>query len=112
LPVISGVRSKSLKPYTRVKDADIQTALSFYKIVEDEDPSFLAKISEIKMEDNNNLAVIMVTTGAKVFFGAGDFKEKFKRFIWLNENLNYEGYSGLDLRFEDQVVFKGVKKSL
>lgn len=109
LPLISGTRSGGFKPYTRIKDMEVLTALSFYKMVQDEDPSFLEKISEINLEDKSNLVVIMVTTGAKVFFGTGDYKEKFKRFIWLNENLNYEGYSGLDLRFKDQVIFKGVK---
>ena len=112
LPLISGVNSKNLEPYSKVKDLEIRTALSFYKIVEEEDPSFLNKISEINLEDKNNLVVVMVRTGAKIFFGAGDFKEKFKRFIWIKDKLNYEGFSGMDLRFKDQMIFKGTSKSL
>jgi len=112
LPLINGIESKSFKPYTRIGNAEIQTALSFYKIVKEENPTFLEKISEINLEDKDNLVVIMVKTGNRIFFGAGDFKEKFKRFIWLSKDLAFEGYSGLDLRFKDQVIFKGAKESL
>ncbi len=112
LPLISGGSSRNLEPYSQVKDLEIQTALSFYKMIRKEDPSFLGKISEINLEDKNNLVVILVKTGAKIFFGAGDFKEKFERLIWIEDKLNYEGFSGMDLRFKDQMIFKGTSKSL
>jgi cell division protein FtsQ len=113
LPLINGLRVRNLKPYSQAKDPEIQIALSFYKMVEEESPSFLEKISELNLEDENNLVVILVKTGAKIFFGTGDFKEKFKRFIWLNHKLNLDGVtSGMDLRFKDQMIFKGSKKSL
>ncbi|MCJ7498536.1 MAG: FtsQ-type POTRA domain-containing protein [candidate division Zixibacteria bacterium] len=108
LPLISGIKSRGVKPYSRIEDADIQTALTFYKIVEKEKPSFLEKISEMNLEDKDNLVVIIVKTGTKIFFGAGDFQKKFERFIWLNKDLVFDGYKGIDLRFKDQVIFKRV----
>jgi cell division protein FtsQ len=108
LPLINGIKSQGLKPYSRIEDAEIQTALTFYKIVKKEKPSFLEKISEMNLEDKDNLVVIIVKTGTKIFFGAGDFQKKFERFIWLNKDLVFDGYKGIDLRFKDQVIFKGV----
>jgi hypothetical protein len=62
----------------------------------------------MNLEDKDNLVVIIVKTGTKIFFGAGDFQKKFERFIWLNNDLVFDGYKGIDLRFKDQVIFKRV----
>jgi cell division protein FtsQ len=107
LPLINGVKSKGFKPYHRTDDVQIQSALDFYRVIKKEKPSFLEKISEMNLEDKDNLVVIIVKTGTKIFFGAGDFQKKFERFIWLNKDLVFDGYKAIDLRFKDQVIFQG-----
>ncbi|MDH4223260.1 MAG: FtsQ-type POTRA domain-containing protein [candidate division Zixibacteria bacterium] len=111
LPLLNCAGFKDLKPYTKIVDTEIQIALSFYNIIKEVNPSFLWEISEINFEDRNNLVVVLIKSGAELFFGTDNLKEKFKRYLQLNKDINLEGYSRLDLRFKDQMIFTGIKKS-
>lgn len=111
LPLVNGIKSGGFAPYSRVQDPRIEEALTFYQAVREKLPEFLQEISEINLEDKDNLVVTMVKSGARLFFGAGDFRKKIERFALLNKALAVDECSCLDFRFKDQVIFKGVKRS-
>lgn len=112
LPIINGIKFRSFKPYSRAEEPKIEEALAFYKAVREKLPEFLDQISEIDLEDKDNLVVILVKSGARIFFGTGDFQKKIERFVWLDKASVVEECSYLDFRFREQVIFKGAKKSL
>ena len=112
LPMVSGIKSRSFKPYARAEEPKVEEALAFYKAVREKLPGFLDRVSEIDLEDKDNLVVILVKSGARIFFGTGDFQKKIERFVKLEKESVVEECSYLDFRFKDQVIFKGVKRNL
>lgn len=118
LPVVTGLTFSSdfgkenlkAKPYEWWPNKKAKVALDFYKILLEQDSSFMEFISEISLSDESNLVFYLIPYGTQVNMGKGSFKKKLKR---VKAFLDYEGktedLAGLDLRFKDQVV---VKKSL
>lgn len=118
LPVVTGLTFQSdfgkknlkAKPYEWWPNKKAKLALDFYKILLEQDSSFMELISEISLSDESNLVFYLIPYGTQVNMGKGSFKKKLKR---VKAFLDYEGktedLAGLDLRFKDQVV---VKKSL
>lgn len=118
LPVVTGLTSLSdfgkknlkAKPYEWWPNKKAKLALDFYKILSEQDSSFMKFISEISLSDESNLVFYLIPYGTQVNMGEGNLKRKLKR---VKTFLDYEGkteeLAGLDLRFKDQVV---VKKSL
>ncbi|HVP35826.1 MAG TPA: FtsQ-type POTRA domain-containing protein [Terriglobales bacterium] len=112
LPIVNGINTRSFKLYSRAEEPRIEEALAFYNAVKEKLPEFLDQISEIDLEDQDNLSVILVKSGARILFGTGDFQKKIERFVWLEKAAVVEECSCLDFRFKDQVIFKGAKKNL
>ena len=118
LPVVTGLtfqpdfgkKNLKAKPYEWWPNRKAKLALDFYKILSEQDSSFMKLISEISLSDESNLVFYLIPYGTQVNMGKGSFKKKLKR---VKAFLDYEGktedLAGLDLRFKDQVV---VKKSL
>jgi len=118
LPVVTGLTFSSdfgkenlkTKPYEWWPNKKAKLALDFYKILSEQDSSFMKLISEISLSDESNLVFYLIPYGTQVNMGKGNLKKKFKR---VKAFLDYEGRTEdltcLDLRFKDQVV---VKKSL
>jgi cell division protein FtsQ len=118
LPVVTGLTFSSnfgkenpkAKPYEWWPNKKAKLALDFYKILSEQDSSFMTLISEISLSDESNLVFYLIPYGTQVNMGKGNLKKKLKR---VKAFLDYEGeaedLAGLDLRFKDQVV---VKKSL
>jgi cell division protein FtsQ len=112
LPLINGIKSRSFKSFSRAEEPKIVEALTFYKAVKEKLPELLDQISEIDVEDKDNLVIILVKSGARIFLGTGDFEKKIERFAWLEKASVVEECSYLDFRFKDQVILKGVERSL
>lgn len=118
LPIVTGLTSLSdfgkenlkAKSYEWWPNKKAKLALDFYRILSEQDSSFMELISEISLSDESNLVFYLIPYGTRVNMGKGNLKKKLKR---LKAFLDYEGKTedlvGLDLRFKDQVV---VKKSL
>jgi cell division protein FtsQ len=115
LPVVTGLTSPSdfgkqnlkAKPYEWWPNRKAKWALDFYKILSEQDSSFMELISEISLSDESNLVFYLIPYGTQVNMGNGNFKKKLKR---VKAFLYYEGKTEdlacLDLRFKDQVVVK------
>jgi cell division protein FtsQ len=113
LPVVSGFSSPSLSgrqsmvPYQQWSSAPAKLALDFCNTVLEEDSGFGEIISEINLQDEDNLVLYLIPRAIRVNMGKGSFKTKLKR---LKAILNYqektEGLASIDLRFKDQVVLR------
>jgi cell division protein FtsQ len=112
LPVVTGLTFSSdfgkknlkTKPYEWWPNKKAKLALDFYKILSEQDSSFMELISEINLSDESNLVFYLIPYGTQVNMGKGNLKKKLKR---AKAFLDYEGktedLAGLDLRFKDQV---------
>ena len=113
LPVVSGFSSPALSgrlsmvPYQQWSSPMAKLALDFYDTVLEEDSGFAEIISEINLQDEDNLVLYLIPRATRVNMGKGSFKTKLKR---LKAILNYEekteGLACIDLRFKDQVVLR------
>lgn len=106
-PSASGRRSRGIVPYRRWPNVKAKLALDFCDTVSEEDTSFEQIISEINLQDEDNLVLYLNPGAIRVNMGKGSFKTKWKR---LKAILSYQEKTGqltcLDLRFKDQVVLR------
>ncbi len=107
LPVVNGIEPERISPYHRPKSEKVNSALYLYDLLARDDARISKFISEINIEDKNNIILYLMPQGAKVFLGWGDFPDKFGRLsLILRQENEFEKLQYIDLRFKGQAIVR------
>lgn len=109
IPIISGVEPEiQWKPYDYVESDRIKNGLEFYKFVRRFSPYFLDMISEIYVEDCEDIAVILKKDGLLVHMGDDEYEKRVKRLELMLKELGMDRVDvrEIDLRYSSQAVVK------
>lgn len=107
IPILSGVHLKSINFYRKLDLPEINRAVDLYKAVQEVDSTFLDRISELDLSNQQNLVLYLLPSGVKVMLGSGYYKHRIARLMAiLKTEDDYKNLSWVDLRFENQGVVK------
>ena len=112
LPVITGtkVTDSVLKINRRVNEPEIELALSLLKLIAEIDPDMTYLLSEINMNNGNDIFIYTSDYGIPINIGRGSYSQKIKMLSTFWKNIvNQNGSHKLitiDLRFDEQVVVR------
>ena len=113
LPVLSCfVPELAVAPFERVDSPLVETGLEFYRTVRDVSPQFLDRISEIHIEEDGEITVILTGDGLVVEFGDCNPELRLLRLASVLEDLGVDraDVSSIDLRYSDQAIVKRIRK--
>ena len=107
LPFISGIGEGTIfleykKPYA----PRLALALAFWDTVKSVSPEFVDKISEVHVNEDSSIQMILAGDGIVVEFGRKDYQRKLLRLIVVLDDLKQKRseVAGIDLRYSDQAV--------
>lgn len=109
LPILSGIGAeKIIEPFTEPVSERFRVGIEFWREIKDKYPPFLDRISEIHVEENGDIQLILAGDGLTVEFGTIDCALGVPRLIAVLDEIGVEraGVSSIDLRYSDQAVVK------
>jgi len=114
VPVFKGVLGENAEGYRLHQEenaARIRQALVMLSELESGSPEYTKRISEVDISDRKNLKIILVDDTAEVYLGGENYLERFTAFIrnqdkYENLKNQYEEFASIDLRFEDQIIYR------
>jgi cell division protein FtsQ len=114
VPVFRGVLgtdSESYRQHQEENAARIGKAVQMLSELESGSPDYTRRISEVDISDPQNLKIMLVDDTAEVYMGGEHFLERFAAFVRNREEYEklknqYEEFASIDLRFEDQIIYR------
>lgn len=113
LPILSGLeREVHITPFEMPKSKKLDTGLRFWRTLTREAPEFLDRISEIHVEDDYEVTVIMTGDGLVVHFGRESAEQRLTRLSMVLEEMGMDRaeVESIDLRYSDQAVVRRVEE--
>lgn len=92
-----------------ITDEDLNKIIKYSTLIKNTDSSFIDEISEFYF-DKENIAIIEVTTGAKIILGTENLKESIERFRFFKENTGVSKNTVYDFRFKDFLFARAEEK--
>jgi hypothetical protein len=114
VPVFRGVLGENVESYRQNQEenaARIQQALYMLSELESGSPQYTKGISEVDISDRKNLKIMLLDDTAEVYLGGENYLERFTSFIRNRDEYEklkdqYEEFASIDLRFEDQIIYR------
>lgn len=114
VPVFRGVLGEDAESYGMHQEentARVRQALVMLSDLESGSPQYTKRISEVDISDRKNLKIILVDETAEVYLGGENYLERFTSFInnrrkYEELKNQYEEFASIDLRFEDQIIYR------
>ena len=114
VPVFRGVLGEDAENYRLYQEentARIQQAVLMLSELESGPSNYTKKISEVDISDPKNLKIMLVDDTAEVYLGGENFLERFTTFMRNRDEYEklknqYEEFASIDLRFEDQIIYR------
>ena len=114
VPVFRGVLGESAESYRHHQEenaARIQQALYMLSELESGSPQYTNRISEVDISDRKNLKIMLLNDTAEVYLGGENYLERFNSFMRNRDEYEklkdqYEEFASIDLRFEDQIIYR------
>jgi len=107
LPILSGIDKEAvLIPYRRPESEMLERGLDFWRQLKGTSPQFLDKVSEIHIDENDGIALVLTGDGLLAEFDCDDCRAEILRLVAVLEDLGAERseVSIIDLRYSDQAV--------
>lgn len=114
VPVFRGVLGENPESYRQNQEentARILQAAHMLSELESGSPNYTKSISEVDISDPKNLKIMLVDDTAEVYLGGENYLERFTTFILKQDEYEklknqYEEFASIDLRFEDQIIYR------
>lgn len=108
---VLGVDAESYKQNQEENAARVQQALYMLSELESGSPQYTKRISEVDISDRKNLKIMLLDDTAEVYLGGENYLERFTSFIRNRDEYEklkdqYEEFASIDLRFEDQIIYR------
>jgi cell division septal protein FtsQ len=114
VPVFRGVLGENAESYRLHQEensARIRQAVLMLSELESGSPNYTKSISEVDVSDPKNLKIMLVDDTAEVYLGGENYLERFTTFMRYRDEYEklknqYEEFASIDLRFEDQIIYR------
>ncbi len=114
VPVFRGVLGEDSESYRMHQEENttrIQQAMFMLSELESGSQNYTKGISEVDISDPENLKIMLVGDTAEVYLGGENYLERFTTFILKRDEYEklknqYEEFASIDLRFEDQIIYR------
>lgn len=94
--------------FKRLDSKAVETGLNFWKEAQQSSPQFMDRISEIIVNKDSEIKLVISGAGTVAEIGSGDFKRRFVRLKSVLEEINKNGNNAdyIDLRYNDQAIVR------
>lgn len=110
LPIITGVRIKNPVMGKNPESADLDKTLEFLKTVNSNLPELYENISEVHLNKDGGISIILSGSGLKIECGENKFELKLARLKYFMEYKSQEGELKnlvyINLNYDDMIVIK------
>jgi len=109
LPFLSGMGEElSIEPYRIIESAQLKRGIEFWRDIMEISPQSLDKISEIVVESDDNIRLILTGDGLIAEIGSGDYGQKIMRLEAVLKDISKTRVTVecIDLRYTDQAVVR------
>ena len=114
VPVFRGILGEDAKSYRLYQETNserIRQGLAMLWEIGSGSPQSTKRISEVDISDPKNLKIMLVDDTAEVYLGGKDYLERFNTFMRNQDEYQkikhqYEEIASVDLRFEDQIIYR------
>ena len=108
-PILVGLEMGLEKDSLSRNKKRISRYREFIQSLDENGTGFSKDISEIHLQDVDNVSVILNEDTVLVQFGNNRFQEKFRRYLAMSREIKekYPRVDAVDFRFQDQVIING-----
>ena len=109
IPFLSGIGEEvSIEPYKKISSVRLSSGLEFWKVANETSPQMLDEISEIIVDTQKNIRVVLIDDGLVVDFGPNNFDRRIKRLESILKDLGVkrQAVECIDLRYSDQAIVR------